>query len=88
LNALREKGYGCEIICPLSSKFFKFVGYAFVDDTDVIQSALTDTPCQAKVKLQEAIDLWEFSLKATCGALVPEKTVWWLVSFVWDGCTW
>jgi hypothetical protein len=88
LYALREKGYGCEIICPLSSKFFKFVGYAFVDDTDGIQSALTDSPCQVKVKLQEAIDLCEFSLKATCGALVPEKTVWWLVSFDWDGCTW
>jgi hypothetical protein len=49
---------------------------AMPNDTDVIQSALADTTCQAKVKLQEAIDLWEFNLKATCGALVPEKTVW------------
>ena len=36
LNVLRAKGYGCEIVCPISSKYFKFVGYAFVDDTDVI----------------------------------------------------
>jgi hypothetical protein len=28
LNALRQKGFGCEIICPLSSEYFRFVGYA------------------------------------------------------------
>lgn len=88
LNVLRESGIGCEILCPISSKFFKFVGYAFVDDTDVIQSVLSETPAQAIAKLQEAIDTWEFSLKDTCGALAPEKKVWWLVSFVWNGSSW
>jgi hypothetical protein len=38
--------------------------------------------------LQMVIDTWEASLKATCGALVPEKTVWWLVSFKWTGISW
>ena len=33
LNVLRSKGFGCEVCCPLSSEFFRFVGYAFVDDT-------------------------------------------------------
>jgi hypothetical protein len=90
LNVLRESGFGCEILCPISSKFFKFMGFAFVNDTDVIQSVLSETPAQAQAQaqLQEAIDTWEFSLKATCGALVPEKTVWWLVSFVWNGSSW
>jgi len=81
LNVLRKKGFGCELIQPLSSNFIKFVGYAFVDDRDVIQSALMDNPTSALQQLQQAINTWEFSLKATCGALVPEKTVWWLVSF-------
>jgi hypothetical protein len=40
------------------------------------------------MNLQKAIDTWEASLKATCGALVPEKTVWWLVSFKWTGTSW
>jgi len=44
-----------------------------VDDTDLIQSRLQEDPEQARQQLQEAIDTWEFSLKATCGALVPEK---------------
>jgi hypothetical protein len=88
LNVLREKRYGCEILCPLSSEYFRFVGYAFVDDTDLIQSQLKESPEQARCNLQEAIDTWEFSLKTTCGAIVPEKTVWWLVSFKWTGTTW
>jgi hypothetical protein len=46
-----------------------------VDDTDIIQSLLLDTPKQAQEQLQAAIDTWKFSLKSTCGALVPEKTV-------------
>jgi len=88
LNVLREKGYGCEIQCPLSSEYFRFVGYAFVDNMDLIQSQLNENPHQAMSLLQEANDTWEASLKATCGALVPEKTVWWLVSFKWSGTSW
>jgi hypothetical protein len=30
----------------------------------------------------------EFSLKAACRAIVPEKTTWWLVSFKWEGHLW
>jgi hypothetical protein len=86
-NVLREKGFGCQILCPLSSECFRFVG-AFVDDTDLIQSKLQENPEQARLELQAAIDTWEFSLKTTCGALVPEKTVWWLVSFKWTGSSW
>jgi hypothetical protein len=33
LNVLREKGFGCEIKCPLSSEYLQCVGYAFADDT-------------------------------------------------------
>jgi len=79
LNALRAKGFGCEIVCPLSNSFVKFVGYAFVDDTDIIQSALFNSPQDAAALLQQALDTWEHSLKLTCGAIVPEKTVWWLI---------
>jgi len=88
LNVLREKGFGCKVICPLSSSYFRFVGYAIVDDMDVIQSALTDSPESARAQLQHAIDTWEFSLKATCGAFVPEKMVWWLVRFKWSRNSW
>jgi hypothetical protein len=38
LNMLRSKYFGCEFKTPLSSTFYKFVGYAFMDDTDIIHS--------------------------------------------------
>jgi hypothetical protein len=88
LNILCQKGFGCSFNYPLSSDFFHFVGYAFVDDTDILQSSLRNCPQQALTLLQQAIDTWENSLKATCGAVVPEKTVWWLVSFKWEGNSW
>jgi DNA replication initiation complex subunit (GINS family) len=69
--------------CPLSSQYHKFVGYAFVDDTDIIQSSFTAKEHQVLESLQVGIDTWEHSLKATCGAIVPEKMAWWLVSFRW-----
>jgi hypothetical protein len=56
LNVLREKGLGGEIICPISCEYFRFVGYAFVDNTDIIQSMLTENPGTALQKIQEAID--------------------------------
>jgi len=58
LNVLREKGHGFEGVCPISSTYFRFVGYAFVDDTDVIQSLLLDNPTSVIEKLQAAIDTW------------------------------
>jgi len=88
LNVLRAKGFGCEICCPLSQAFLKFVGYAFVDDTDIIQSAIRDNPQDAIALLQKAIETWENSLKITCGVIVPEKTVWWLIHFEWEGTSW
>jgi hypothetical protein len=42
----------------------------------------------ARTQLQAAINTWEMSLKATCGAIVPEKIVWWLVCFNWSGSDW
>jgi hypothetical protein len=85
---VRAQCFGCEIVSPLSGSFHKFVGYAFIDDTDIIQSLLLENDQQAMLMVQAAIDSWEHSLKATCGAIVPEKTAWWLVSFRWAGSSW
>ncbi len=85
---VRAQCFGCEIVSPLSGSFHKFVGYAFIDDTDIIQSLLLENEQQAMLILQAAIDSWEHSLKTMCGAIVPEKSAWWLVSFRWAGSSW
>jgi hypothetical protein len=89
LNMLRSKGLGCEFISPFSSKVTKFVGYSFVDDTDLIVSMCDKySSHQAMLDLQTSLDTWEGGLKATGGALVPEKTYWYLIDFTWAAGQW
>jgi hypothetical protein len=40
------------------------------------------------MELQRALDLWEGGLHATGGAIVPEKSHWYLVDFHWTGSEW
>jgi hypothetical protein len=73
LNILRSKGYGLKMITPITQQILTFVGYSFVDDTDIVQSDGSPTPETIR-KLQEAVDTWESSLKVTGGALGPDKS--------------
>jgi hypothetical protein len=41
LNLLIRMRFGCEIVDPIKGKHDVFVGYAFVDDTDIIESKST-----------------------------------------------
>lgn len=73
---LRPNGFGCEFISHLSKVTIQFVGYAFVDDTDLIEPKSHKTEGrEAWHSLQQAVDTWEGGLKATCGALVPGKNI-------------
>ena len=38
--------------------------------------------------LQQAVDTWEGGLRATCTAIVPEKTFWYLIDFKWISGSW
>jgi hypothetical protein len=73
---------------PQPNVFAHFVGYAFVDDINIIQSSLKNDYLEALAWLQQTIDTWENNLKATYSAIVPDKTVWWLFSFKWQGNHW
>jgi hypothetical protein len=88
LNVLCSKGFGCEFVMPQPNVFAHFVGYAFVDDINIIQSSLKNDYLEALAWLQQTIDTWENNLKATYSAIVPDKTVWWLFSFKWQGNHW
>jgi hypothetical protein len=68
----------------------QFVCFAFVDDADVVHTA-KDVDTAGNIVMQEmqqAVDHWEGGLKATVGALVPEKSFWYLIDFVWTGEKW
>jgi hypothetical protein len=88
LNMLRVKKLGCEIIGPISRIQCAFVGYTFVDDTDLIWLFPLISPAEATAGLITALDTWEGGLKSMGGAIVPEKTSWYLASFKWTGGKW
>ena len=89
-NSMRQRGYGIFIRAPYSGSDFFFVGYAFVDDTDLVVNDPSATASVSSVidKLQTSINFWEASLRASGGALVPGKCHWYLVDYSWTGRGW
>jgi hypothetical protein len=43
---------------------------------------------QLITEFQDVVDTWEQCLRTTCGAVVPEKSFWYLISFRWIGSQW
>ena len=84
LDILREQGYGAKFISPLRKEFINICGFAFVDDTDTIQTAEYGTDTVELVRLaQEELDLWETLIRSTGGAIVGEKSDYTVINWVW-----
>ena len=83
-------GHGFHLLSAVSNTLLTMVCYAFVDDTDVVQSACNVHQAGEDVvpQLQLSVDRWEGGLRATGGALVPSKSHWYLIDFIWTGKAW
>jgi len=90
LDLLQQEGYGAVFKALASRDHIKFVGYSFVDDTDLIQTGpmLHSTAADTLPLMQAALDLWNQGLSATGGALVPEKSFWYSINFKWKSSRW
>jgi hypothetical protein len=89
LELMHSKGFGFLLFAPVSKTEIRFVGYAFVDDTDLIQILdASKTSEQVWQELQRASDTREAALSSTCGAIAPEKTHWCLIDFTWHNGYW
>ena len=70
IEMMRTAGHGLTFESPLSKQKDQFVGFAFVDDTDIVSGDLSCadiTVEQVYDSIQQAIDCWEGDLKATGG---------------------
>ena len=70
-------------------RIIRFVGYSFVDDTDLIQTARNshDQEVDVAADMQRALNTWEGAIRSTGGAIVPSKSFWYLIGFQWhEGC--
>ena len=84
--ALRQQGFGIKFLSALSKDLFHLCGFAYVDDADLVEEG--DTPVMAHGKMRGALAIWESVIKATGGALAPDKSWWYLVEFVWNHGEW
>jgi hypothetical protein len=86
LHILRNQGYGTKLVQPISRTPIHIAAFAFVDDTDIIQTEdKSDTdpilpPTQRHqitnlfTTTQQAINTWSHTLIATGGELESSKT--------------
>ena len=87
---LHRLGHLACIWVAMSLSLFVFAGFLFVDDTDLVTIAdsPSETTDQVMSKMQLVVNAWHGGLRATGGALKPEKCLWCLVSFSWDNGQW
>jgi hypothetical protein len=78
---LRHEGYGAYLRTAITGTTISFVGYAFVDDTDLCITSQDphETEANVALRMQQALDLQEGGIRATGGAIVPEKSHWYLI---------
>jgi hypothetical protein len=87
LNMLRAAGNGGYFTEAISKETSHTVGYAFVDDTDLVQFDSRDPTMPEEEtldKMQDVINRWEGGLKATGGAIVPQKSFVYPIIFDFD----
>jgi hypothetical protein len=92
INMLKTAGFGFRVRTVILGDEFSFVCDTFVDHSDVVHSCL-DTNTSADTanlvsEMQQAVDTWEGGLRASGGALVPTKSYWFLIHFVFERNRW
>ena len=85
LNLLRAKGYKAFFKAALSGMEIHFVGYGFADDVDLIVTAKDPMDDFKTVlnQMQGSLDTWAGGIRVTGGGLVPSKSCWTLIDFIW-----
>ena len=83
---LWDHRYGTEFVSSITKATLCLLGFSYVDDCDLFSSSdtLDDTFNFMKVSLYN----WERLIEVTGGCLVPDKSSWYLVDFVWANGNW
>ena len=84
IEMMRTLGHGVKYRTPIGLEQDDLVGFAFVDDTDLAVGDLRRAELDINDifdDAQKAIDSWEGGLKATGGAIRPDKSFVYPISF-------
>ena len=69
---MRTEGCGLPIVPLKTNNVKQIVGFAFVDNCDLLQS-LSENEEEDIPRVQQCLDTWVEALRSTGGTLVPEK---------------
>jgi hypothetical protein len=87
---MHDKGHANTIRSALSATTIIFAAFLFVDDTDLFHFAEHEetTPMEVVQQMQDGVEQWQGALRASGGALKPEKCSWCLVGYRFkaNGC--
>ena len=86
----KARGYGMNMTTAISKQEISFMGFAFVDDADLVTGAedVNTSGATMIARFQAMMTCWNGGIRATGGLIAPEKTRWFLLSFFWDGLEW
>lgn len=86
LNLMRTENLGAHFKTPLTEEKIFFAGCSFVDDTDLVYTSYDAEKTLEDITpaMQQSIKTWEGGLRATGGALVPEKSWIYPIKYVWN----
>ena len=85
-EVLHKRGFAVKFCTTLSRQIFKLVGFAYVDDCDLVQ--IGEDPLEVLQSMQNLINSWGSLMEVTGGALSVDKSWWYLVDFVWKRGKW
>jgi len=85
---MRQAGFYAQVITAISLQQRQMVGFAFVDDMDLCVAGPHVTENNVVQQMQALVTQWEGTLRATGGALVPEKCFWYLLDYRYIGDKW
>jgi hypothetical protein len=88
LDILRNQQFGATFCAPISGRQMRLVGYAYVNDTDIITTTDKQEYQHTACHMQKGIDIWEGIIDATGGQLEPSKTYLYLIHFGWTQGKW
>ena len=81
---MRYEGFGLNALSCLSQLALVIAGFAFVDDTDIINAAPSVNMIGEDLLTQQqqyVVDTWESTLRATGGALRQDKSYWYMIDY-------
>ena len=86
IKTCKRKGHGTTFITPISKKIASLLGFAFVDDADLVTAARNACTSSAEMiqKMKAFMTEWCECIRATGGYIAPAKTRWFLI-FFWTG---